>query len=81
MWLPKTDMTAQLLIGIMSGTSLDGVDAALVAFDGDDCQLQNTHFLPYPDEVKSQLLALHKPQNNELEVRIDIGLQACRFIC
>lgn len=69
-------MTAQLVIGIMSGTSLDGVDAALVAFDGDNCQLQNTHFLPYPDEVKSQLLALHKPENNELEAASILG---CRL--
>jgi len=69
-------MAAQLLIGIMSGTSLDGVDAALVAFKNDTCVLQNTQFLPYPDEIKSQLLALHKPENNELEAAWLLG---CRL--
>ena len=67
---------AQLFIGIMSGTSLDGVDAALVAFENEKCILQSTQFLPYPEEIKSQLLALHKPENNELEAACILG---CRL--
>jgi anhydro-N-acetylmuramic acid kinase len=67
---------AQLFIGIMSGTSLDGVDAALVAFENGTCVLQNTHFLPYPEKLKLALLALHKPQNNELESACILG---CRL--
>lgn len=67
---------AQLFIGIMSGTSLDGVDAALVAFENDKCTLQNTQFLPYPEELKLALLSLHKPQNNELEASCILG---CRL--
>jgi anhydro-N-acetylmuramic acid kinase len=67
---------AQLFIGIMSGTSLDGVDAALVAFEDETCVLQNTHFLPYPDDIKSALLALHKPQIDELEASCILG---CRL--
>lgn len=43
------------LIGLMSGTSLDGVDAALVDVDGsgpDDLRIQVVHFVtvPYDDE-------------------------------
>jgi anhydro-N-acetylmuramic acid kinase len=72
----KPDFKPQLFIGIMSGTSLDGVDAALVGFENGTCQLKETHFLPYPTEVKSQLLALHKPQNNELEAACILG---CRL--
>jgi anhydro-N-acetylmuramic acid kinase len=63
----------QLFIGIMSGTSLDGVDVALCAFQESYCKLLATHFLPYPDALKSQLLALHEPTPNELQAAILLG--------
>lgn len=53
-------------IGIMSGTSLDGVDAALVAHTGDSFQQVDQAFVPYPPAVKQLLLALHQPATNEL---------------
>jgi anhydro-N-acetylmuramic acid kinase len=65
----------QLLIGIMSGTSLDGVDVALAAFEDARCELIATHFLPYPDALKCKLLALHEPSPNELEASILLGNQ------
>ena len=67
---------SQLFIGIMSGTSLDGVDAALVAFENGNCQLQDTQFLAYPESLKTELLALHTPQHNELEAASVLG---CRL--
>jgi anhydro-N-acetylmuramic acid kinase len=63
----------QLFIGIMSGTSLDGIDVALVSFEGAGCQLLATHFLPYSADLKLALLALHTPSNNELEAAILLG--------
>lgn len=63
----------QLLIGIMSGTSLDGVDVALVKFEAGACALQDSHFLPYPTALKAQLLALHVPNPNELESALLLG--------
>ena len=63
-----------LFIGIMSGTSLDGVDVALCCFDV-DCKLIATQFLPYPAALKLALLALHNPSDNELEAAILLGNQ------
>lgn len=67
---------SQLFIGIMSGTSLDGVDTALVVFENGTCQLQDTQFLAYPESLKAELLALHTPQHNELESASILG---CRL--
>lgn len=65
-----------LFIGTMSGTSLDGVDSALVAFENGACQLIETQFLAYPQALKTALLALHEPQPNELEASCILG---CRL--
>jgi anhydro-N-acetylmuramic acid kinase len=53
-------------MGIMSGTSLDGVDAALVAHNGDRFEQVDQAFVPYPPTIKQILLALHQPATNEL---------------
>ena len=53
-------------IGIMSGTSLDGVDAALVSFAGDVPQLLATHYRPFEPSLQAALLELHQPAANEL---------------
>ena len=50
----------------MSGTSLDGVDVALVDFSQTSPRLIASHYLPYPQPLRSALLALHQPAHNEL---------------
>lgn len=62
-------------IGIMSGTSLDGVDVALATFEENACQLIATHFVPYPADLKNQLLALHSKTDNELAIMALISNQ------
>lgn len=69
----------------MSGTSLDGVDAALVEFDDEPatqpsaktqntkCRLVQTHSLPYSAELRANLLALQTPSENELEQAALLG--------
>jgi anhydro-N-acetylmuramic acid kinase len=59
---------SNLYIGLMSGTSLDGVDAALVAFARNGrCQLLAQHYMPFADELRTALLALNSVGANEIE--------------
>ncbi|HEY6774712.1 MAG TPA: anhydro-N-acetylmuramic acid kinase, partial [Oxalicibacterium sp.] len=51
-----------LYIGLMSGTSLDGVDGALAAF-GEDGTLRDTlasAHIPFPDDLRAELMALQE---------------------
>lgn len=51
----------------MSGTSLDGVDAVLAEFGpAAPPRLLRSHYLPYPDALRAELLALNAPQADEL---------------
>ena len=46
---------SQLFIGLMSGTSMDGIDAALVDFDGDGPVIMASHCRKYPPDLRQQL--------------------------
>lgn len=50
----------------MSGTSLDGVDAVLVDFDGANPVVLGHSSAPMPVGLKAELLALNAPGDNEL---------------
>ncbi|WP_372747666.1 anhydro-N-acetylmuramic acid kinase [Litorivivens sp.] len=58
-----------LYIGIMSGTSLDGVDTLLCEI-GDDGAPRYLHHLntPFPAELQTTLRQLCQPGNNEIEL-------------
>ena len=56
-----------LFIGLMSGTSLDAVDAVLVEFDGVSCRMLAALSHPLPERLRQTLLELTLPGDNEIE--------------
>ena len=55
-----------LVIGLMSGTSLDGVDAVLVDFSGNSPRTLATFWLPYPDDIRRRALQLQAAGQDEM---------------
>jgi anhydro-N-acetylmuramic acid kinase len=64
---------AEHFLGLMSGTSLDGVDAVLVKFSANTQQVLGEAFFPYDESLRIQLLALHEPRPGELHESAMLG--------
>jgi len=62
----------------MSGTSLDGVDAALLELSGPP-SLLGAQFLSYPKSLKTALFALHEPSRGELDRAALVGIELSRL--
>lgn len=60
-------MTSELYIGLMSGTSLDGVDAALVDLSGKLPGLISSARQPFDSALRAALLALNSSGDDEIE--------------
>jgi anhydro-N-acetylmuramic acid kinase len=58
---------SSLYIGLMSGTSLDGVDGVLADFHGRGIRTLHAAFTPFPPALRTELMALQAASHNELE--------------
>ncbi len=57
----------RLVVGLMSGTSVDGVDAALIETDGEKFSLLEFISLPYQAREREEILKLCDPKTAALE--------------
>jgi anhydro-N-acetylmuramic acid kinase len=55
-----------LYIGLMSGTSMDGVDGVLADFGGDAIRTLKAAFIPFAPALRAQLMALQACGDNEI---------------
>ena len=60
-------MNPELYVGLMSGTSLDGVDAVLADLGGARPNLIGAAYLPFDDPLRRELLGLNSRGENEIE--------------
>ena len=90
--LKKLEKQTLRVIGLMSGTSADGMDAALteITGSGTETRVRTLGFvsLPYPDEIRREILRLVSgTEGGSRDLCLfsfllgELGLEACRAVC
>lgn len=68
-----------LYIGIMSGTSADGIDVALVDFGSRKPNLVASHFQGYDIELRKRITSLYLPNTNEIDRAFELDVELARL--
>jgi len=68
-------MADDLYIGLMSGTSLDGIDAALVRFNKEQVTVLESICLPLSSNLKDEIKSLINPTTNEINRLMALDVQ------
>jgi len=63
-------------IGLMSGTSADGIDLALVSFDkANQPHLYASYYQAYSDEISTKITALYNPNKREIDRAFELDVE------
>tara|TARA_B100000989_G_scaffold269466_1_gene224890 strand:+ start:4233 stop:5330 length:1098 start_codon:yes stop_codon:yes gene_type:complete len=64
-----------IALGLMSGTSLDGIDASIIKSDGENnLEIIDNKYLCYPKEFKKRLTKLIQSIDNKFDLEENIGI-------
>ena len=70
---------ATLYVGVMSGTSLDGADAALVDFSSEVPRTLAFATIPFTRELRDEILALSSPGKDSIELAGRVSLEVAEI--